>query len=40
MAGSNWIPANFLNSAIAWSFVSGFIRYGRAAVIASNASAT
>ena len=38
--GSNWTPANLRSSASACSFVSGVIRYGRAAVIASNASAT
>ena len=26
IAGSNWIPANFRSSAIAWSLVSGFMR--------------
>ena len=38
--GSNWMPANLRSSAIACSAVSGVIRYGRAAVIASNESAT
>ena len=38
--GSNWTPANLRSSASACSLVSGVMRYGRAAVIASNASAT
>ena len=39
-SGSNWMPANLRSSARACSAVSGVIRYGRLAVIASNASAT
>ena len=38
--GSNWMPANLRSSPSACSAVSGVIRYGRWAVIASNASAT
>jgi homoserine O-acetyltransferase len=38
--GSNWMPANLRSSARACSEVRGVIRYGRWAVIASNASAT
>ena len=38
--GSNWTPANLRSSASACSLVSGVMRYGRAAVIASKASAT
>ena len=39
-SGSNWMPLNFVSSSIAWRSESGVIRYGRAAVMASNESAT